>query len=49
MFIPCQGGPSVSRVEAYPPRLEIPEHAGTYVLVDVGPRADWHYLFIPHD
>jgi hypothetical protein len=48
MFIPCLGGPSVSRAETFPPRLEISEPDGTYVLVDVGPRADWHYLFVPH-
>jgi hypothetical protein len=48
IFIPCQGGPSVSRAETFPPRLEIPEADGTYVLIDVGPREDWHYLFVPH-
>jgi hypothetical protein len=48
LFVPCRGGPSISRVETFPPRLEIPELDGTYVLVDVGPRADWHYDFIPH-
>jgi len=48
IFIPCQGGPSVSRAEIFPPRLEIPEPDGTYVLFDVGPRSAWHYEFIPH-
>ena len=44
----AQGGPSAGRAEIFPPRLEIPEPDGTYVLIDVGPRADWHYLFVPH-
>ena len=48
LFVPCRGGPSVSRVEAFPPRLEILEPDGTYVLVDLGPRAEWHYQFVPH-
>jgi hypothetical protein len=47
LFVPCHGGPSVSRAEVFPPRLEIAEPDGTYVLVDVGPRADWHYEFVP--
>lgn len=49
MFIPCRGGPCRSRLETFPPRLEIPEHSGTYVLIDVGRRHDWHYAFVPHD
>jgi hypothetical protein len=47
-FVPCDGGPSQSRLELFPPRLEIHEHDGTYVLVDDGPRAAWRYLFLPH-
>ena len=47
MLIPCEGGPSNSRLESFPPRLEIEEHDGLYVLVDDGPRAQWHYQFVP--
>ncbi|MGO8875497.1 MAG: hypothetical protein ACLQNG_07010 [Acidimicrobiales bacterium] len=46
LFVQCEGGPSASRLELFPPRLEIPERGGTYVLVDDGLRAEWHYLFV---
>jgi hypothetical protein len=46
LFIVCEGGPSTSRLETYPPRLEIPERGGTYVLVDDGPRHEWRYRFV---
>ena len=49
LFVPCQGGPSVSRLERYPPPLEIAERGGTYVLIDEGPRHQWLYLFVPDD
>jgi hypothetical protein len=49
MFLPCEGGPSASRLETFPPRLEVEERDGLYILVDDGPRADWHYLFVPRD
>ena len=49
LFVPCEGGPCTSRLERFPPRLELDELGGTYVLLDVGPRADWKYLFVPHD
>jgi hypothetical protein len=49
LFIPCQGGPSVSRLEVYPPPLEISERGGLYVLIDEGPRHQWSYLFVPDD
>ena len=48
MFIRCEGGPSISRLEVFPPLLEVAERGGTYVLVDDGPPADWRYLFVPH-
>jgi hypothetical protein len=48
LFVPCEGGPCWSRLERFPPRLEIEEPEGTYVLLDDGPRADWRYLFVPH-
>ena len=48
MFIPCRGGPSDSRLEAFPPRLEIDERGGIYSLVDIGLRADWYYQFVPN-
>ncbi len=47
MFIPCIGGPCTSRLEHFPPRLEIRERGGTYTLVDVGPRNEWRYEFVP--
>jgi hypothetical protein len=47
-FVLCDGGPCTSRLETYPPRVEIEERDGMYVLVDDGLRADWHYLFVPH-
>ena len=34
MFVACEGGPSVSRLEYFPPRLEVPEKGGVYVLAD---------------
>ena len=47
LFVPCRGGPSGQRVEMYPPRLEIEERDGLYVLCDTGPRAEWFYEFVP--
>ena len=47
LFVPCEGGPSASRLEVWPPRLEVPEPDGVYVLLDDGPRADWRYVFVP--
>jgi len=47
LLVPCAGGPSTSRLETYPPRLEITERGGTYVLEDGGPRAEWRYRFVP--
>jgi hypothetical protein len=47
LFVPCDGGPSTSRLEMYPPRLEIEERDGIYVLRDIGPRHDWRYEFVP--
>jgi hypothetical protein len=49
LFIACEGGPAASRLEMYPPRLEVEERGGTYVLLDEGPRDAWRYLFVPHD
>jgi hypothetical protein len=48
LFVACEGGPCHTRLERYPPRLEIAEPDGTYVLIDVGLRASWRYLFVPH-
>ena len=47
MYIACDGGPSWNRLESFPPRLEVQERGGLYVLVDEGPRADWKYIFVP--
>jgi hypothetical protein len=48
-FIVCEGGPSTSRLEVFPPRLEIDEKDGMYVLHDVGPREEWRYIFVPRE
>ena len=47
LFIPCEGGPSWNRLEHFPPRLEVDERDGTYVLDDSGPRSTWRYRFVP--
>ena len=47
LFIPCEGGPSSTRLEDFPPRLELAERGGTYVLDDDGPRDRWRYIFVP--
>jgi hypothetical protein len=47
MLIPCDGGPSNSRLVRYPPPLEIEERDGVYVLVDDGPPESWRYDFVP--
>jgi hypothetical protein len=47
LFVPCAGGPSNSRLEMFPPRLEIDEDDGMYVLFDDGPRDQWRYVFVP--
>jgi len=46
MLIWCEGGPSLGRAVHFPPPLEIAVDGGMYVLVDDGPPASWHYLFI---
>ena len=40
LFVPCEGGPSWNRLELWPPRLEVAEPDGVYVLLDDGPRTD---------
>jgi hypothetical protein len=47
MFVRCRGGPSHSRLERYPPPLEIQERGGVYVLEDEGPPEEWCYQFVP--
>jgi hypothetical protein len=47
MFIACEGGPCQSRLEYFPPRLEIHEDDGTYALIDIGTHSAWKYLFVP--
>jgi hypothetical protein len=49
MLIPCEGGPSRSRLERYPPPLEVEEDEGVYVLVDDGPPHAWRYQFVPRE
>jgi len=47
LFIRCEGGPSASRLERWPPALEVEEVDGVYVLIDEGPPEEWRYLFVP--
>jgi hypothetical protein len=47
LLIACEGGPTTSRLETYPPRLEVTERGETYVLADEGPRQGWRYRFVP--
>lgn len=47
IFIACEGGPCQSRLERFPPRLEVEERDGLYVLADEGPRDEWRYVFVP--
>jgi hypothetical protein len=47
MFVACEGGPCWSRRELFPPRLEVADSGGTYVLLDEGPRDTWLYLWVP--
>jgi hypothetical protein len=47
MLLPCRGGPSTSRLERFPPAVEVRERGGMYVLVDDGPPEEWCYEFIP--
>jgi hypothetical protein len=47
VFVHCEGGPCLSRLEHFPPQLEVEERGGTYVLVDEGEPQDWRYVFVP--
>ncbi len=49
IFVQCDGGPCTSRLETFPPRLEIEETGGLYVLIDEGPIDDWKYQFLTSD
>lgn len=49
MFIQCAGGPCTSRLETFPPRVEIQGRGGLYVLLDDDPLAEWKYQFLPND
>jgi len=49
MLIRCEGGPSTSRLERFPPPLEIEERGGTYVLDDDGPPEQWQYVFVANE
>jgi hypothetical protein len=48
-FIPCDGGPSTSRLERWPPPVEVEEATGLYVLMDDGPPDGWRYVFLPRE
>jgi hypothetical protein len=45
LLIPCEGGPSQSRLVREPAPLEIPDRGGVYVLDDVDPAAP-RYVWI---
>jgi hypothetical protein len=47
MFLQCKSGPCTSRLERFPPPLEIEEREGTYILEDDGPIEECRYLFVP--
>jgi hypothetical protein len=47
MLVRCEGGPSQSRLERFPPPLEVDEGDGLYVLQDDGAPDGWWYLFVP--
>jgi hypothetical protein len=47
LFVRCEWGPSISRLERFSPPLEIEERDGMYVLDDDGPVEEWRYLFVP--
>lgn len=49
LLVPCEGGPSPSRLVRCPPPLEVPERGGCYVLVDEGPVAEWRYRWVPDE
>jgi hypothetical protein len=49
MLIACEGGPCRSRREMFPPRLEVEEPDGVYVLIDDGPRDQWRYVFMSRE
>lgn len=46
MFIRCEGGPCISRLETFPPTIEIEENGGFYVLIDDGSPEEWVYQFV---
>jgi hypothetical protein len=46
MFIASAGNSINSRLERFPPRLEIRQDGGIYVLIDEGPVATWRYEFV---
>jgi hypothetical protein len=39
----------MSRLERFPPPLEVEEREGLYVLVDDGPPEQWTYVFVPRE
>ncbi len=46
LMIRCMDGPSRVQLETFPPRLEIRERGGVYVLDDDGPVHGWTYRFV---
>lgn len=47
LLVRCDGGSNLSRLEEFPPRLEIDEPGGTYVLTDDDAPHNWVYVWIP--
>ena len=48
MLIRCNGGPCFSRLDTFPPLLELDVPGGHYTLVDDGPAHEWWYRFAPN-
>ena len=46
-LLPCEGGPSRSRLVHWPFPLEITDQGGLYVLRDDGPIREWAYVWVP--
>ena len=46
LLVRCEGGPSIGRLETFPPALEVEERGGVYVLDDDGPVYGWRYVFV---
>ena len=48
MFVQCEGGPCLSRLDRFSPQLEIEERGDMYVLIDQGEPQERRCLFLPN-